>query len=77
MMIVVYYMILSHVPYVHDLDSITPLFSDHMPDTGVSENNRVILLKSRTECTRDRNQITRNGHQIHWTIQEPRTSQLM
>jgi hypothetical protein len=40
----------------------TPLFSEHTPDTGVPENNKVTLLKSQTEDTREtRNQTTRNG----------------
>jgi predicted ThiF/HesA family dinucleotide-utilizing enzyme len=46
MMIVAYYLVLSHVPYVHDFDNITPLFSDHVADTDVLENNRVMMLKS-------------------------------
>jgi predicted ThiF/HesA family dinucleotide-utilizing enzyme len=46
MMIVAYYLVLSHVPYVHDFDNITPLSSDHMADTYVSENNRVMMSKS-------------------------------
>jgi hypothetical protein len=62
MMTVVCYLVFSRVPSVHDFISITLLFSDHMPDTGVPENNRVTLSKSRTEGTRDRNQTTRNSH---------------
>jgi hypothetical protein len=62
MLNVVCYLILSRVPSVHDFDNITLFFSDHMPDTDVSKNNRVALSKSRMECTRDRNQITCNDH---------------
>jgi hypothetical protein len=29
----------------------TPLFSDHTPDTGVQKDNRVALSKSQTEST--------------------------
>jgi hypothetical protein len=46
LLIVACYLVLSHVPFIHDFDNITPLFSDHMPGTGVSENNRVMLSKS-------------------------------
>jgi hypothetical protein len=46
MMIIVCYLVVSRVPSVHDLDSITSLFSDHMSDIGVPENNKVTLLKS-------------------------------
>jgi hypothetical protein len=61
MMTIACYLVMSRVPSVHDFTSITELFSNHMPDTSVSENNRVTLSKSRTEGTRDRNQ-TRNSH---------------
>jgi hypothetical protein len=40
------YLVLSHVPSIHDFDNITPLFSDHMPDIGVPKNNRVAMSKS-------------------------------
>jgi hypothetical protein len=43
--------VLAHVPSIHDFDSITLLFFDHMPDTGVSENMRVTLSKSQIEDT--------------------------
>jgi hypothetical protein len=48
MIVVVFYLVLSHVPFVHDFDSITMLFSNHTLDTdiGVPENNRVTLSKS-------------------------------
>jgi hypothetical protein len=46
MMIVVCYLVLSHVAYIHDFDNITPLFSDHMVDTDMLENNRVMMSKS-------------------------------
>jgi hypothetical protein len=55
-MIVVCYLVLSHVPSVHDFDSITPHFFNHMSDTSVLENNKVMLSKSRMEGTQDRNQ---------------------
>jgi hypothetical protein len=35
----------SHVSFVCDFDSITPLFSDHTPNIGVTENNGVTLPK--------------------------------
>jgi hypothetical protein len=81
MMIVACYLVLSRVPFVHDFGSITPLFSDHTPNTGVPENNKVTLSKSRREGTRDRNQTTRNNRhsqavKIRWTIREPRTAQV-
>jgi hypothetical protein len=50
-------LVLARVPSVHNFDSITLLFSDHTPDIGVMENNRVTLLKSRMEGTCVRNQI--------------------
>jgi predicted ThiF/HesA family dinucleotide-utilizing enzyme len=56
------YLVLSRVHFIHDFDNITPLFSDHMSDIVVPENNRVMLSKSQTEGTRDRNQTTHNGH---------------
>jgi hypothetical protein len=62
MTIIVCYLVLACVPSIHDFDSIISLFSDHMGDTGVLENNRVTLLKSQAECTQDRNQITCNSH---------------
>jgi hypothetical protein len=62
MMAIACYLVLARVPSIHDFDIITPLFSDHTPNTDVLENNRVTLQKSRTEGTRDRNQITRNDH---------------
>jgi hypothetical protein len=46
MMIVVCYLVLSHVPSVHGFDSITPHFFNHMSDTSVLENNKVMLSKS-------------------------------
>jgi hypothetical protein len=33
----------SHVSSVRDFGSITPLFSDHMPNISVMENNGVML----------------------------------
>jgi hypothetical protein len=45
----------AHVPSVHNFDSITMMFSDHMPDIGVTENNGVMLSKSQMEGTRVRN----------------------
>jgi hypothetical protein len=44
-------LVLAYVSSVHDFGSITPLFSDHMPDIGVTENNGVMLSNSRTEGT--------------------------
>jgi hypothetical protein len=35
----------SHVSFVHNFDSITPLFSDHTYNIGVTENNGVTLSK--------------------------------
>jgi hypothetical protein len=52
----------SRVSSVRDFGSITLLFFEHTPDTGVSENNRVMLLKSQIKDTREsENQTTRNG----------------
>jgi hypothetical protein len=39
-------LVLARVTFVHNFGSITPMFSDHMPDTGVPENNIVLLSKS-------------------------------
>jgi hypothetical protein len=65
MMIVACYLVLARVPSVHDLGNITPLFSDHTPDTDVSKNNRVTLSKSQMKGTRARNQITHNNYDSH------------
>jgi hypothetical protein len=43
----------SRVSSVRDFGSITPLFFEHTPDTGVPENNMVKLSKSQTEDTRE------------------------
>jgi hypothetical protein len=51
---------LPYVSSVHDFDSITPLFSDHMPYIGVSEN-KVTLTKSRMKDTQSKHQITHDG----------------
>jgi hypothetical protein len=61
MMIVARYLVLAHVPSVNDFDSIILLFFDNKLDTGVLDKNRVTLSKSQTKCTRERNQMTRNG----------------
>jgi hypothetical protein len=50
-------LVLARVPSIRDFDSITPLFSNHTSDIGVTENNRVTLSKSRMEDTQVRNQI--------------------
>jgi hypothetical protein len=52
-----------------------------MPGTGVQENNRVTLSKSRTEGTWDRIRqhatvIILRLSKIQWTIPKPRTSQV-
>jgi hypothetical protein len=39
-------LVLARIPSVHNFNSITPMFSDHMLDIGVKENNGVTLLKS-------------------------------
>jgi hypothetical protein len=39
-------LVLANVPSIHNFDSITLLFSDHMPNIGVTKNNRVTLSKS-------------------------------
>jgi hypothetical protein len=59
------YLVLAHVPSVHNFDSIIPLFFDNKHDTGASENNRVLLSKSRTKYTRERNQITHKSHHFN------------
>jgi hypothetical protein len=46
MMTLACYLVLSHIHSIHDFGSITLLFSNHMSNTDVLENNRVILLKS-------------------------------
>jgi hypothetical protein len=61
MMTIVCYLVLSRIPSIHDFYSIIMLFSDHMLDAGVLENNRVTLSKSRMEGTRDINQATCNS----------------
>jgi hypothetical protein len=53
MNIVTCYLVLCLVPSVHDFNNITSMFSDHMFDNGVPENNTVMLSKSGTEGTRD------------------------
>jgi hypothetical protein len=35
-------LVLAHVPSVHNFDSITLMFSDHMLDIGVKENNGLL-----------------------------------
>jgi hypothetical protein len=62
---------LSYVLPVRDFGSITPLFSSHMLDTGVPENNMVILSKSQTGGTLARNPITRNAQIILFLVQIP------
>jgi hypothetical protein len=39
MMAIACYLVLARVPSIHDFDIITPLFSDHTPNTDVLENN--------------------------------------
>jgi hypothetical protein len=46
MAVIVCSLVLAHVPSIHNFDSITLLFSDHMLDIGVKENNGVTLSKS-------------------------------
>jgi hypothetical protein len=41
----------SHVPFIRNFGSITPLFSDHMPNIGLMDNNGVTLLKPGTKDT--------------------------
>jgi hypothetical protein len=43
----------SHVSSVHDFRSITPLLSNHMPNVGVLENNRITLSKPRIKDTQE------------------------
>jgi hypothetical protein len=50
-------LVLARVPFICNFDNITLMFSDHTPDIGGTENNRVTLSKSRMEGTRVRNQI--------------------
>jgi hypothetical protein len=61
MIVIACYLVLSRVPFIHNFSSVTPLFSDHTSDTGVSENNRVTLSKSWTKGTLDRNKTTHNS----------------
>jgi hypothetical protein len=49
MMTIVCYLVLTHVPFIHNFGSITMLSFDHIPDTGVPENNRFMLSKSQTK----------------------------
>jgi hypothetical protein len=44
-------LVLARVPSIRNFGSITPLFFDYTPDIGVTENNRVMLSKSRMEGT--------------------------
>jgi hypothetical protein len=39
-------LVLAHVSSICNFGSITPLFSDHMPNIGVTESNGVTLSKS-------------------------------
>jgi hypothetical protein len=43
----------SHVSFIHDFGSITLLFSDHMPNIGVTENNGVTLSKPQMKYTQE------------------------
>jgi hypothetical protein len=43
----------SHVSFVRDFSNITMLFSDHMANIDVTENNGVMLLKPRMKDTQD------------------------
>jgi hypothetical protein len=43
----------SHVSFVREFGSITPLFSDHTPNIAVLENNGLMLLKPRTKHTQE------------------------
>jgi hypothetical protein len=43
----------SHVSFIRDFASITPLFSEQTSNIDVTENNRVTLLKSRTKDTQE------------------------
>jgi hypothetical protein len=49
MMTIVCYLVLTHVPFIHNFSSIIMLSFDHIPDTGVPENNRFMLSKSQTK----------------------------
>jgi hypothetical protein len=69
MMIVVCYLVLSRVPFIHDFDSMTLLFSNHTFVTGVPENNRVTLSKSQIEGTRDINQMIAHNDRYSQTAQ--------
>jgi hypothetical protein len=54
-------LVLAHVPSVHNFDSTTLLFFDYTPNIGVTENNGVTLLKSRTEVYKSETKYARNG----------------
>jgi hypothetical protein len=49
MMTIACYLVLTHVPFIHNFGSITTLSFDHIPDTGVPKNNRFMLSKSQTK----------------------------
>jgi hypothetical protein len=51
MVVVACSLVLARVPFIHDFDSITLLFSDHTLNIGVKENNGVMLSKSRMKGT--------------------------
>jgi hypothetical protein len=51
MTVIVCSLVLARIPSVRNFNSITLMFSDHMLDIGVKENNGVTLSKSRTEGT--------------------------
>jgi hypothetical protein len=80
MVVVLCSLVLTHVSFVRNFDSITSLVSDRMPGIIVTENNGVTLSKSRMEGTRVRNQICTQRSPFsgcpNGTIQKRCTSQL-